>query len=74
MLCQIPCPKDRACLDWIEDSAAFSAEETRLLVEGRPPEDFSPEMTEKLNQSDLVYLLDLFPRNLKALLEKPRSA
>lgn len=71
MLCQIPCPEDRFCLGWIEESAEFSAEETRFLTEGRPPEEFPPELTEKLNRSDLVYLLDLFPRNLKVLLEKP---
>jgi len=74
MLCQIPCPEDRVCLDWIEDSAEFSAGETRLLIEGRPTDEFPPEMTEKVNQSDLVYLLDLFPRNLKVLLEKPENS
>jgi epoxyqueuosine reductase len=74
MLCQIPCPEDRVCLDWIEDSAEFSAEETQLLIEGRPIGEFPPEMTEKLNESDLVYLLELFPRNLKVLLEKPESS
>ncbi|MFH1313289.1 MAG: hypothetical protein ABIJ00_08675 [Candidatus Eisenbacteria bacterium] len=74
MLCQIPCPEERMSLGRIEDGAEFSAEETLLLVEGRPTEEFSLEMDEKLNQSDLVYLLDVFPRNLKVLLKKSQGA
>jgi epoxyqueuosine reductase len=74
MLCQKPCPEDRDCLGWVEDGAEFSADETRLLMEGGPPEAYPPDLVEKLNSSDLVYLLNLFPRNLKVLLDKPERS
>jgi epoxyqueuosine reductase len=73
MLCQIPCPEDVDCLEWIEDGAEFSSEETSMLVEGLPVEDFPASMTEKLNRSELAHLLDVFPRNLIALLDRPEN-
>jgi epoxyqueuosine reductase len=74
MLCQIPCPEDRDYLGWVEDGAEFSPEETLMLVEGRPPEECPARMAAKLNQSDLVHLLDVLPRNLKALLDRTTNA
>jgi len=68
--CQKVCPEDRDFLGWIEEGAEFSEEETRLLLEGTPLEGLPPETAKKLQQSDLVELIDVLPRNLRVLLEK----
>ena len=55
---------------WVEEGAEFSAEETALLVEGVPLDELPEALAKKLEQSDLVDLLDVLPRNLKVLLER----
>lgn len=69
--CQSICPENRDFLDWVEEGAEFSSEETILLVEGVPLDQLPAEAIRKLEQSDLVGLLDSLPRNLKLLLEGP---
>jgi epoxyqueuosine reductase len=68
--CQRVCPEDKDFLGWIEEGAEFSEEETGLLLEGTPLDELPPETARKLEQSDLAGLLDVLPRNLRALLEK----
>jgi epoxyqueuosine reductase len=74
MLCQRVCPEDRDVLAWIEDGAAFSAEETALLVRGVPLDGLPPETVRKLEAHDLLELLDILPRNLRALFEQHESS
>jgi len=69
--CQSICPENRDFLAWVEDGAEFSSEETTLLVKGVPLAQLPAETIRKLEQSDLVGLLDSLPRNLKFLLERP---
>jgi len=69
--CQSICPENRDFLAWVEDGVEFSSEETVLLMEGVPLDQLPAETIRKLEQSDLVGLLDSLSRNLKFLLERP---
>jgi epoxyqueuosine reductase len=69
MLCQRICPENRSYLDWIEEGATFSAEETALLLDGMPFEQLPDEVVKKLEASDLAALINILPRNLQVLLE-----
>jgi len=66
--CQRACPENRDCLDWVEEGAAFSAEETALLLQNTPLERFPTATVEKLERWDLSAIIDIFPRNLGVLL------
>ena len=70
MNCQRACPENRRVLDWCEEVANFSEEETRLLLERVPQVELPGPLMKKLERSDLLELLDILPRNLKALLDK----
>jgi epoxyqueuosine reductase len=70
MICQRVCPENSAVLQWIEEGAEFSAEETALLLEGATPDQLPAAVVEKLQRWDLMDLLDLLPRNLGVLLRK----
>jgi len=65
--CQRVCPQNQDFLDWVEDGAAFSQEETDLLLERVPLDQLPATTAEKLKQFDMVDLLDVLPRNLLAL-------
>jgi epoxyqueuosine reductase len=67
--CQAVCPENRELAAWLE-GAEFSAEETALLLEGLPLDQFPVGVVEKLEQWDLVELLDILPRNMRVLLER----
>jgi epoxyqueuosine reductase len=68
MRCQHACPENRAVRDRYEEGAEFSDDETALLLEGAPRAGLPAALAEKLQRGDLLELLDLLPRNLKALL------
>jgi epoxyqueuosine reductase len=70
MHCQAVCPENKAVAGWVEDGPAFSAEETALLVAGTPPDRLPAALVQKLRESDLLDMLDILPRNIKALLER----
>lgn len=67
--CQRVCPENRDVVGWIEDGAEFSAQETALLMQGIPLERLPAETLDKIERWDLTELVELFPRNLKVLLE-----
>ena len=82
LVCQRVCPEDREVIDWTDDGAEFTEEETRFLLDFEPegkelwtpegpqtPEGLPASLAAKLEESDLVGLLEVIPRNLKALLE-----
>jgi epoxyqueuosine reductase len=68
--CQEKCPENRdlaaACLE----GAAFSPEETELILAGAAPERMPAGLSAKLETHDLTDLLEVMPRNLKALLRQ----
>jgi epoxyqueuosine reductase len=70
MHCQTICPENSEVLGWIEDGAEFSAEETARLVGGASLDQLPPETARKLEAHDLVDLLDILPRNLRALFDR----
>ena len=70
MSCQRVCPENKEVLGWGEEGAAFSAEETALLLEGVPPGQLSDALMEKLARWDLVDMLDILPRNLSVFLDR----
>jgi epoxyqueuosine reductase len=68
MICQQVCPENQEVLDFVREGTTFSEEETRLLVDGVGLETLPAETAEKLGAADLAGLLDVLPRNLRALL------
>jgi len=67
--CQRVCPQNREFLHWVEERVEFSQEETALLLQGVALDQLPPATAKKLEQSDVVELLDVLPRNLGVLLK-----
>jgi len=67
--CQRVCPQNREFLHWVEEGVEFSQEETALLLQGVALDQLPPATAKKLEQSDLIELLDVLPRNLGVLLK-----
>jgi len=67
--CQRVCPQNREFLHWVEEGVEFSQEETALLLQGVALDQLPPATAKKVEQSDVVELLDVFPRNLGVLLK-----
>jgi epoxyqueuosine reductase len=67
--CQRACPENRALAGWYEEGAAFTGEETELLLAGGEPTELPADLHEKLRRWDLLELYEQLPRNLRALLE-----
>jgi epoxyqueuosine reductase len=77
MLCQRACPENKDVIDWYEDGAEFSEEETKLLLEIDPrevlgvPERLPAPLLKKLRDTGLFRELEIIPRNLRVLLDAP---
>ena len=69
MICQKACPENVDYTGMIEEGPEFSSAETTLLLDGTPGDQLPASMRKKLEEWDLVDLLDVIPRNLGALLE-----
>lgn len=82
MICQRACPEDREVIDWTEDGVEFTEEETRFILDFEPegaqlwtpegpkaPEGLPASLAKKLEESDLLGILEILPRNLAALYE-----
>jgi epoxyqueuosine reductase len=67
--CQRVCPQNKEFLHWVEERVEFSQEETALLLQGVALDQLPPATAKKLEQSDVVELLDVLPRNLGVLLK-----
>lgn len=72
--CQSVCPENSEVHRWTEDGATFSEQETALLLAGAPLEQLPPSLVERLARSDLADIMDVLPRNLRALLDKVDAA
>jgi epoxyqueuosine reductase len=62
--CQRICPENKDFLEWVEEGAEFSQEETALILEGVPSDQLPAATVRKLEQLDLIEFLDSLPRNL----------
>jgi epoxyqueuosine reductase len=67
--CQRVCPQNREFLHWVEEGAEFSQEETALLLQGVALDRLPPATVKKLEQSDVIEMLGVLPRNLGILLK-----
>jgi epoxyqueuosine reductase len=70
--CQRVCPENRSFWPWVEERAAFSQEETALLLEGTSVEKSPAATVEKMHRLGLDGYYDVLPRNLNALLYQRR--
>jgi epoxyqueuosine reductase len=64
MRCQRICPENKPFLEWVEGDAAFSEEETGLLLAGAAPDRLPAATLKKLERLELMDYLDVLPRNL----------
>lgn len=69
MQCQRFCPLNRAVIEWSEDGAAFTEDETGLFLSGATLGQLPETTMKKLEQCGLRELLEVFPRNLQVALE-----
>lgn len=68
--CQMVCPKNNEYLDNVIEPVEFTEEETQILLEGKPLEQFSGELKQKVKELDMFGYLGVLPRNLKLLLNR----
>ncbi|MGQ9584936.1 MAG: 4Fe-4S double cluster binding domain-containing protein [Anaerolineae bacterium] len=68
--CQEVCPANKEVLHWVVEGGKFSQKETVLLLQGTALDRLPSETARRLEQADLVDLLDVLPRNLYLLLHQ----
>jgi epoxyqueuosine reductase len=66
--CQAACPENRPFLKMVGETAEFTEEETRLLLEAVPPEQLPAETVAKMKLLSLTDYYKELPRNLSVLL------
>jgi epoxyqueuosine reductase len=80
LICQRACPADSEVIDWTEEGVEFTEEETRFILDFNPegveiwtkegpkvPDCVPASLGKKLEEADLLGILELMPRNLAAL-------
>lgn len=67
--CQAICPADRPHLNALTAFMEFSEEETAFLLEGRPFDQFSETLKQKVESLEMQEYLSVLPRNLRVLFE-----
>ncbi len=70
MLCQMVCPENKPYLKQVEEGPTFSEEETMLILSGAKKDQLPLGLAGKLEECDLLGMLDVLPRNLNALLKR----
>jgi epoxyqueuosine reductase len=73
LLCQSKCPENRDLAGVCQEGATFSPDETELLLSGMPLDRLPAPLAKKLEEYDLASMLEVFPRNLKALFERAKE-
>ncbi|MFB0533733.1 MAG: 4Fe-4S double cluster binding domain-containing protein, partial [Anaerolineae bacterium] len=68
--CQRVCPQNKDFLEWVEEGAEFSQEETALILEGVPLDQLPATTATQWKQLGLDEDYDIFPRNLRVLLRR----
>jgi len=71
--CQRVCPENKGAAEWVEDGAEFTADETKLLLDGTPRDRLPDTMVKKMEESDLFEIFEVLPRNLRVLLGRAKS-
>lgn len=66
--CQRACPENKEVRDWVVGDEIFSEEETAPLLNGVAQQHLPTETLSKLERLDLIELLEILPRNVRALL------
>jgi epoxyqueuosine reductase len=72
--CQTVCPENRAVLEWFEDRAEFSEQETALFLQRLPLDRLPAETAAKVNGLEINEDLGLLGRNLSMILERGTPA
>jgi len=70
MHCQKVCPANKKVINWIEPGPTFSEEETKMLLGGKSVEQLFEETRKKVEKHDLANYLNVYPRNLGAILNR----
>ena len=68
--CQRVCPQNKDFLEWVEEGAEFSQEETAVILERVPLDQLPAATVRKLQQLDLTEFPDVLPRNLGVFLRR----
>jgi epoxyqueuosine reductase len=71
MLCQEVCPANKSFFKEVFHTAAFSEEETAILLENRPKSQLPPALLAKLEPTGLLEEYTVLSRNLSVLLSRP---
>lgn len=69
LYCQKVCPENKDFLNWVDQGAEFSEEETAVLLEGMPLDQFPASLLQKLGKYGLTDYADIMPRNLGVFLK-----
>ena len=72
--CQRACPQNKKVPQWVEKGPEFTHEETVSFVQKIPLDRLPSATVKKLEQFDLVPLLDIFPRNLSVFLNEEKNS
>jgi epoxyqueuosine reductase len=68
MRCQTACPENRAVLDWFEDRAEFSEQETDLFIQRVPVDRLPAETAAKMKSLEINEDYQLLCRNLSVII------
>jgi len=70
MHCQKVCPANKKVVNWVEPGPTFSEVETKLLVSRKSIDELPEEIRKKVEKYDLANYLNVYPRNLGAILNR----
>lgn len=67
--CQLNCPQNRDYIDNVIGPIEFDAEETGMLLDGKPMREFPPALKRKARLLGMDSWLDVMPRNMMVLFD-----
>lgn len=68
--CQTICPENKTMINWFEDIAEFSEQETALFIQGVPFDRLPSEMVIKIKNLEINESYRLLSRNLSMIIEQ----
>lgn len=68
--CQTICPENRAVINWFEDRAEFSEQETALFIKGKPFDQLPKNMVIKIKSLEINEDYRLLCRNLSMIIKQ----
>ena len=66
--CQAACPENKPFLKSVGETVEFTEQETKLLLQGTPPEELPADIVAKMKALSLMDYYSELPRNLGVLL------